>query len=175
MYLIVFIIIFKQNLLKMIFLRKEIYWEGLIVVPVLLLANLFLGVYYNLSVWFKLSDKTGYGTVITAVGATVALVGNLLLIPLMGYMGCALAFLLSCFVMMSLCYALGNKYYPIPYDLKSAVGYVGGAGLLILLSFQFTFNNLFVATAFHLMLCLAYLLVLYLVEKRKAKPLMKED
>jgi O-antigen/teichoic acid export membrane protein len=163
------------DILKKIFLKKEIYWEGLVVVPVLLLANLFLGVYYNLSVWFKLSDKTGYGTLITAIGAMVALVGNLLLIPMMGYMGCALAFLLSCFVMMSLCYGLGNKYYPIPYDLKSALGYVGGAGLLIWLSFQFIFSNLFVETAFHLLLCLAYLLVIYLVEKRKAKPLLKAD
>lgn len=163
------------DLLKMIFLRKQIYWEGLIVVPVLLLANLFLGVYYNLSVWFKLSDRTGYGTLITAAGAVVALAGNLLLIPVLGYMGCALAFLLSCFVMMSLCYVLGNKYYPIPYDLQSALGYVGGAGLLIWLSFQVTFSNPFVAAAFHFLLCAGYLLTIYLVEKRKAKPLEKAD
>jgi O-antigen/teichoic acid export membrane protein len=163
------------DILKLIFLRKEVYWEGLSVVPVLLLANLFLGVYYNLSVWFKLSDKTGYGTLITAVGAFVALIGNLLLIPMMGYMGCAIAFLLSCFVMMALCYALGNKYYPIPYNLKSAVGYVGCAGLIIWLTFGITFGSVFIDTAFRLLICAGYLLAIFLMERRKPKRLIKAD
>jgi len=163
------------DILKLIFLRKEVYWEGLSVVPVLLLANLFLGVYYNLSVWFKLSDKTGYGTLITGVGAFVALIGNLLLIPIMGYMGCAVAFLLSCFVMMALCYALGNKYYPIPYDLKSAAGYVGSAGLIIWLTFGITFGSVFIDTAFRLLICAVYLLAIFLMERRKPKPLIKAD
>jgi O-antigen/teichoic acid export membrane protein len=155
------------DILKQIFLRSPIYWEGLGVVPILLLGNLFLGVYYNLSVWFKLSDKTGFGTLTTALGAFVAIVGNILLIPVMGYMGCALTFLLSCFSMTALCYVLGNKYYPVPYDLKSAAGYLGGAGLLIFLSSQVHVDNQFMATAFHLLLCGLFLLGIFLAERRK--------
>ena len=68
------------------------YRVGLDIVPLLLLAYLFLGVYYNISFWFKLSDKTKFGTLITVVGATVTIAGNIVLIPLMGYMGCAVAF-----------------------------------------------------------------------------------
>ena len=162
------------DILKRVFLRREIYWEGLGVVPLLLLGNLFLGIYYNLSVWFKLSDKTGYGTLITAVGAGVAIVGNLLLIPVLGYFGCAVTFAFSCFVMMALCYGLGQKHYPVPYDLKSAAGYVGGAALFIWLANQLAFDNPLVASAFHLLLCGLYGVGVYLVEK-KPKPLIRAD
>ncbi|MBC8155681.1 MAG: polysaccharide biosynthesis C-terminal domain-containing protein, partial [Bacteroidetes bacterium] len=105
-------------------LVSEKYRPGLPVVPLLLLANLFLGVYYNIAFWFKLSDKTNYGTLITIVGAGVTIGLNYLLIPIIGYMGCAVAFLASSVVMTALCYALGERYYPVPYDLKSALGYI---------------------------------------------------
>ncbi|MBC7922271.1 MAG: polysaccharide biosynthesis protein [Ferruginibacter sp.] len=163
------------DILKQVFLRREIYWEGLGVVPLLLLGNLFLGVYYNLSVWFKLSDKTGYGTLITATGAVVAVVGNGLLIPVMGYLGCAVTFALSCFVMMALCYGLGQQHYPVPYNLKSAAGYVGGAALLIGLANQLAFDNPFVASAFHLLLCGLFGVGIYLLERKKPGPLIRAD
>lgn len=78
-------------------LRSPQYREGIMVVPVLLLANLFLGVYYNLSVWFKLTDKTKYGTYISFGGAAVTILFNLLLIPVLGYMGSAVATLVCYF------------------------------------------------------------------------------
>jgi O-antigen/teichoic acid export membrane protein len=125
---------------------------GLGVVPLLMLGNLFLGIYYNTSFWFKLSDKTAYGTLITVVGLLVTLGLNALLIPRLGYMGCAWAFLVSSFVMMALCYLLGEKHYPVPYDLASAAGYVLGGGLLIYLASFVPIRKLWLAVPYHMAL-----------------------
>lgn len=154
------------DILKLLFLRNQVYWEGLNIVPWLLLGNLFLGIYYNLAVWFKLSDKTKYGTLITGIGAVVAVVFNILLIPVMGYMGCAITFALSCFVMAAICYVLGNKYYPIPYDLSAALGYIGAAGLLIYLASLLRFDNQWLTTGLHFLLCALYLSGIYLAERK---------
>jgi O-antigen/teichoic acid export membrane protein len=153
------------DVLGHLFLRSPLYRVGLRVVPILLLANLFLGVYYNLSIWFKLSDRTYFGTWITLVGAFVSIAGNILLIPVLGYMGCAYTFLLSCLVMTIICYALGNKYYPIPYDVKSAAIYVISAGALIYLAMYVTINEQILATAFHLLLCLVFVAIVFVIEK----------
>lgn len=125
---------------------------GLGVVPLLMLGNLFLGIYYNISFWFKLSDKTQYGTLITVVGLAVTFGLNYLLIPQIGYMGCAWAFLISSFVMMTLCYILGETHYPVPYNVVSAVGYVLGGGLLIWLASFVPISNLWVSVPYHLAL-----------------------
>ena len=146
------------------------YRQGLDVVPLLLLANLFLGVYQNVSLWFKLTDKTKYGLLITGVGAAVTIAGNVLLIPQLGYIGCALAFLTSSFVMMALCYGLGQKYYPTPYDLKSATGYVAGAGLLIWVSSLFPITDVWVAVPVHLMLFGLFAGVVLVIERDTLRP-----
>lgn len=106
------------------FLRSDEYWEGLQVVPILLLAYLFLGIYYNLTVWFKLTDKTYFGTIISVGGAIITIGLNYLLIPQLGYVGSSIAALL-CYVSMSVaCYAFGQKYYPIPYKITPALVYI---------------------------------------------------
>lgn len=156
------------DIVASLFLRKKEYWEGLPVVPVLLLANLFLGIYYNLTVWFKLSDRTQYGTLLTFIGAAVTLVGNFFLIPMLGYMGCAVTFLLSCAVMMVCCYLLGEKYYPIPYHLRSAFGYLLGGGAVILASLL-PIENTYAALAYHTLLIGLFLLGI-LVAERKSLP-----
>ena len=97
------------------FLRRPAYFEGLGVVPILLLANLFLGVYYNLAVWFKVSDRPQMGTYITVGGALFTILLNLVLIPQTGYMGSAIT-TLGCYAgMAAACYWLGQKRYPVPY------------------------------------------------------------
>ncbi len=97
--------------------------EGVGVVPILLMANLFLGVFYNLSVWFKLTDRTKTGAVISVAGAAITLLLNFILIPVMGYMGAAWATLICYASMMVMSYLIGQKYYPIDYDLKRALKY----------------------------------------------------
>lgn len=141
------------------------YRIGLGVVPILLLANLLLGVYYNISFWFKLSDKTSFGTLITVVGTAVTALFNILLIPKMGYMGCAWAFLASSFVMMALCYGLGEKYYPVPYRLGSALFYIGSAAVLIYGSSLVQIPNLWISVPYHMVLFVLYLGIIAVVER----------
>ncbi len=148
------------------------YRPGLPIVPLLLLANLFLGVYYNIAFWFKLSDKTNYGTLITVVGAGVTIALNILLIPRIGYMGCAVAFLASSIVMTALCYVLGERYYPVPYNLKSAFGYIIGAGLLIYASLQIQIHNLWVAVPYHLALLGLFVMAVVAAEWKTFGPVL---
>jgi O-antigen/teichoic acid export membrane protein len=110
------------------------YWEGLHVVPVLLIANMFLGMYYNFSIWYKLSDNTSKGAIISTTGAVITILANIILVPLLGYTGSAWATLI-CYVSMAIiCYAVGAKYYPIPYQIGRLLGYIGLALALFLLS-----------------------------------------
>ena len=91
------------------------YWEGLGIVPIILLANLFLGVFYNLSVWYKINDLTRYGAWLAIGGALITIVLNAVLIPLIGYMGSAWATLACYTIMMIGSYLWGRKIYPVPY------------------------------------------------------------
>ena len=154
-------------------LRSPNYRTGLGVVPILLLANLFLGVYYNISFWFKLSDKTKFGTLITVVGAVITVGLNILLIPRMGYMGCAWAFLVSTLVMTVLCYWLGEQHYPVPYRVGSALFYIGSAALLIYGASLVKIPNLWVSVPYHLALFALYLGVIAVVERDTVKMAVK--
>ncbi|GAB3251315.1 oligosaccharide flippase family protein [Larkinella harenae] len=148
------------------------YRQGLGVVPILLLANLVLGVYYNISFWFKLSDKTVYGTIITALGAGVTVLLNVLLIPIMGYTGCAVAFLVSSIVMCVTCYLLGEKHYPVPYDVSSALIYVFSGALLIYLASQIEISNLWLSVPYHLALFILFVGVMLVMERKTVMPLL---
>ncbi len=108
--------------------------EGLIVVPILLMANLFLGIYFNLSFWYKLTDKTWYGAIITMVGTFVTIVLNVLLIPKIGYVGSAWAALACYFTMVLISYFLGQKNYPVPYETGRLILMIAGAVALYFLS-----------------------------------------
>ena len=102
----------------------EKFWIGLSVVPVLLLANMFLGIYLNLSIWYKLGHKTIVGAYITLIGTTVTLVINYLFIPKYGYTACAWATLICYGTMMLVSFLWGRSVYPIPYAWKKLLGYM---------------------------------------------------
>ena len=93
----------------------ESFHSGLHVVPILLAANLFLGIYLNLSIWYKLSGKTFYGAGLSIAGALITIVFNIWLIPVMGYTGAAWATLICYSIMMILSYVKGQQVYSIPY------------------------------------------------------------
>ena len=97
---------------------------GLPIVPILLLANLFLGVYVNLSVWYKLTDRTMLGACVSIGGAIVTIVLNILWIPTMGYMGSAWATLICYGLMALVSYLLGQRYYPVPYEALKVCAYI---------------------------------------------------
>ena len=100
------------------------YWTGLAVVPILLLANMFIGIYYNLSVWYKLSNKNSAGAYITVGGAFLTTIINFIFIPRYGYMACAWATFLCYGSMMAASFIWGQKEYPIPYAWKKLVAYI---------------------------------------------------
>ncbi len=106
------------------------YRGALDLLPVLLLAYVALGIYYNLTVWYKLSDKTRYGAYTTVIGAAVTVGINWLLIPRFGYAACAWGMLLSYGTMVVVCYAWGQKYYPIPYNVRKLTAYLTVAVVL---------------------------------------------
>ncbi|WP_128548216.1 lipopolysaccharide biosynthesis protein [Larkinella soli] len=150
----------------------ENYRSGLPVVPVLMLANLMLGIFYNLAFWFKLTDKTSYGTLITVIGTVVTILLNILLIPVLGYMGCAVAFLASSVVMTVICYYLGEKHYPVPYNVPSALGYLLSGGLLIYFATQIRIGNLWLALLYHQVLFGLYLAAMLVIERDTFGPLL---
>lgn len=110
--------------ISQVFIPNPAYHEGLHIVPILLMANLFLGLYVNLSIWYKLSDQTRYGAMISGVGAVITIGLNLLLIPKMGYTGAAWATLVTYGTMMVISYVLGQKHYPIPYHWQKNAGFI---------------------------------------------------
>lgn len=124
--LVVFIDFFKELLI-----RDESFWVTISIVPIVLLANLFLGIYHNLSVWYKLTDKTKMGMYISVFGAIITILLNLLLIPIYGFMAAAWATLAAYGSMMVISYFLGRKYYPVPYNLKLI-------GIIIMISIVFS-------------------------------------
>ena len=133
--IILLVVVVFADVLKMFIIRDTSYWEAMKVVPLIILANFFLGIYNNLSVWYKLTDKTKMGMYISIVGAIITLALNFLLIPIWSYMGSAIATISAYGSMMLISYYLGNKYYPIPYDMKKIFGYLGISIVLSGLSF----------------------------------------
>jgi O-antigen/teichoic acid export membrane protein len=111
-------------LIATLFIGNKTYWAGLGVVPILLLANIFLGIYYNLSIWYKLSNKTRAGAWITITGAAITVLINWLFIPTFSYMACAWATFFCYGSMMVISYLWGQKEYRIPYPWKKLVAYI---------------------------------------------------
>ena len=151
------------------FIPNEKYWEGLTVVPILLLANVFLGIYFNQSIWYKLSGQTKFGAFISIGGAILTIVINLIFIPIYGFWASAWATLIVYAAQMVASYLLGQKYYPIKYNLRKFVLYLGLAlaffGILKLIALedgtlQFFIHNFFI---------LLFIAVVYIMEKPSTK------
>jgi Membrane protein involved in the export of O-antigen and teichoic acid len=110
-------IMFYIDLLK--YIIKPTYFSGLPVVPLVMLGQLFFGIYFNLSIWYKLTDKTKWGAYFSVIVCVLTIVLNITLVPHFGYMGCAWATLVSNLIVMVLSYFMGQKEFPITYDMKS--------------------------------------------------------
>jgi O-antigen/teichoic acid export membrane protein len=136
---------------------KPTYHSGLEVVPVVLLCFVFQGIFFNLSFWYKLSDKTQWGAYISMIGCVMTIVGNILFVPIFSYMGAAWVSTTSFFVMMILSWALGKKYYPISYDIKSAMKYTIVGGVLYVAGIFIPIESLGLRMAFRLVLLLVFL------------------
>lgn len=168
--LFIFLAIMLNIDIVLLFIGSD-FREGAQVIPILLWANLFLGVFYNLSVWFKLTDRTGTGAIISVAGAAVTLFFNILLIPIMGYMGAAWATFICYAFMMIVSWYYGQKYYPIDYNIKAAGFYI--LLTLVIYTISFYTNKLDRPLEFTLnaMLLLLFLVIIYLRERSGVKSL----
>lgn len=148
-------VLFYLDVLKFIIGRD--YWPGLRVVPIVMAAEIFMGIYFNLSFWYKLTDQTKWGAWFSLAGCIVLVLLNLLLIPRYSYMGCAWAGFAGYGTAMLLSYFIGQKKFPIPYDLRAMGGYVLLAALLYLLSAVVEVEHLVLRLAFRSLLLLLFL------------------
>ena len=144
---IAFGIVANISWLKELFIRDSKYWVAIDIVPIVIIANLFFGIYYNMSTWYKVTDRTKIGTYISWAGAGVTILINVSLLPFFGFMVSAWATLAAYFLMMCLSYFLGQKYYPIPYRKKKILLYLGICIVFSILGYSifnanFWINNL---------------------------------
>jgi O-antigen/teichoic acid export membrane protein len=157
------------DVIKNQFIKNESYLFALDIVPVVLLANLCLGIYHNLSIWYKLTDRTKYGMYISLFGATLTILLNYLMIPELGYMACAYATLIAFSAMMLISYYLGRKHYPVPYETKRISLYLITSSILASLSFYQFDNNLYIGTLF----LVVFLALIFFLEKKELNQLLK--
>ena len=134
---ILLILVANLDWLGKIYISNPQYWSGFKVVPLLLISTTFLGIYLNLSIWYKLSDNTRYGAVISGIGAIITIVINYagLKYTNFGYWACAWATFLSYFAMMVISYFWGQNKYPIPYNHRKLLFYIGGSAALSAVSY----------------------------------------
>lgn len=158
------------------FIRNPEYWVGLGVVPVLLIANVFLGIYYNQSIWYKLSGQTRFGAYIAIGGAAITILINVIFIPIYGYWASAWATLIVYGAQMVASYILGQKYYPIKYNLRKFGLYFGLAIFIFFITYwidmspgEFSWGKFI----FHNALILGYVGIVWFIEKPSSPAVAK--
>lgn len=139
------------------------YWAGLDVVPIVMAAQMFMGIYFNLSFWYKLIDETKWGAYFSIIGCVLIILLNVTLVPVYGYIACAWASFAGYFVVMLLSYFVGQKKYPINYDLSSISKYTLLAVSLYVLSLIIVIDNMVLRLAFRTVLLAVFLV--YTVKK----------
>lgn len=164
-------VIVFADVLKVLLLDDKSYWEAMKVVPLIILANFCLGIYNNLSVWYKLTDKTKIGAYISIVGALLTLLLNYILIPKYSYYGSAIATIVAYGSMMMISFFLGNKYYPIPYDMNKIASYLGLSILFSIISFYGFRENYFVGIP----LLIGFMYYIYHNEKETIASILKRN
>ncbi|PZX47512.1 polysaccharide biosynthesis C-terminal domain-containing protein [Algoriphagus chordae] len=151
------------------FLRQSGYGAGLFIVPTLLMGYLLLGVYFNLSIWFKITDQTKYSFWITLVGAALTVAVIFIFVPIWGYMGGALSTIICYFVMCLLCYLYGQKYYPIPYQTARGLFYLLISFVVSYLGFYLELGDPIINFLAKNSLIIFYLGLIFLLEKDQIK------
>ncbi len=171
------LVVVALDILKEIFISDSEYWKAMYIVPIILIANLCLGIYQNLSVWYKITDLTKFAAYISCIGAFVTLILNIILIPFFhnhkdydGFFGSAIATLAAYFIMALLSYLIGKKYYPIPYNARKILFY-----LILSISLSSTYFYIYEADnlVIGIVCILAMNLVILLNEKRRIIALLK--
>ena len=163
-----FVIVAYIQLFAKIIISKEEYLQALGIVPIILLANLMLGIYHNLSVWYKLTDKTKYGMYISGIGAIITIILNVLFIPKYGYMASAWATLAVYTSMTLISYFLGKKHYPVPYNLRKVLLYLGISILFSIISFYKFQGFYYIST----LLLIVFISIIYILERNTIQQIL---
>lgn len=152
-----------SDLIKEIIIRDKAYWEAMWIVPIILIASFCLGIYHNLSVWYKITDRTKYGAYFSVIGALITIALNIWLIPIKGYKGSAIATLAAYAIMVLLSFYFGRKYYPIPYNLKKISVY-----LVVSITFSTVYFYMFRENyAIGIGALIVFLTLIFQLEKKK--------
>lgn len=149
--------------------EQAMYWSGLKIVPILLFAYVCLGIYINLSIWYKLSDQTRYGLYISGIGAILTIILNLIFIPQYSYLASAWISLTAYSVMMMLSYIWGQKNYPIPYNLKKNLAYLLTSICIVFVAFVVFDRNLLIGNA----LFLIFTVTIIFIERKELKAIFR--
>lgn len=169
-FILLFVVTFT-DLFKHLLIPNAAYWEALWIIPVILLANLCLGIYHSLSVWYKITDKTHFGAYISIIGAVVTIALNYLLIPILSYKGSALATLAAYGAMMLISFFVGQKNYPIPYPLKKIGLYFFFSTVASFLTFYVFDKNIWIGCLFLIL----FVAIVYITEGKKWKCRKKQS
>lgn len=171
--LVFLVVSLNLNIFKY-FISDEAYWEGLHVVPILLLANVFLGIYFNQSIWYKITNKTHFGAIIAIIGALVTVAINVVFIPKYGYLASAWATFVVYALQMVLSYYLGQKYYPIKYNLRKFFLYLGSSVLIYYVVTRIPFgDHSFIQFVFSNVFILVFIWIVFTIEGISVKQLLR--
>ena len=163
-----FIVLFI-DLLKVPFIKNPDYWGAIGIVPIVLLANLFLGIYHNLAIWYKLTDKTRYAMYFSIFGALITIIINLVFLKEYGFMAAAWATLAAYGSMTVISYIIGRKHYPVPYNLKKSLSYLVSAVAITFVSFNYFRENYWIS----LILVIAFAILIYFNERKELLAILK--
>jgi O-antigen/teichoic acid export membrane protein len=166
---VIFIALIANIEILKYFIPNKNYWVGLPVVPPLVFGYVSLGIYMNLSVWYKLSDQTKYGLYISGIGAILTIVLNVIFIPKYSYMASAWISFIAYATMMVLSYIWGQKNYPIPYQLKKNLAYIASSAVIVYLSFYIFKRNIYIGDT----LLLLYIAVAFYFERQNLRAIFK--
>lgn len=157
----------NADLIGRIFLRSEAYREALYLVPILLFGKLLFGMYINISIWFKLTDKTVYGIYISLVGAIIVIIADVVLIPYLGYLGASIASVLGYGAMLIYGYLTGQKYYYIPYPVKKIFVNIAITASIITAFYFLKSDVMLVNYIAGFLLTFFFILIVYLRERNR--------
>ncbi len=158
------------DIFKALIVRDETYWKAIEIVPIVLLANLFLGIYFNLAIWYKLTDKTRFGMYFSILGAVITIALNIMLLPKYGFVAAAWTTLIAYAIMMIISYVLGQKHYKVPYQVSRIMLYIVFAVVLSYISFEYLRGNYF----YNITLILIFIASIALLERKELKQLLKK-
>lgn len=172
--LLIFIgVLFYIDILKYFIGSKNSgYHEGMRIVPWMLMGNLFLGIFYTQSLWYKLTDQTRYGAIFSVIGGVITLIINILFIPRLGYMASAIGFFASSLIITLISYYYGQKYFPVQYDLRKIGSYFLFAIILYIIEINFSFNNMIINLGFRTLLFSTFIFFIWYKEKGDLKSLL---